>query len=168
MEKTLTLVDALNKTLEAPAVDPVLLQIANKYLQGQEIADIADELEVSRDRVVSILEKAEVKRYIDGVMSSQGYLNRVRRMDLINEVIEQKVAEARDTEMFSRKDLLDWLKHIAELEKDLQPKEAKQPAAGPAVAVQISNSPNYDRLMGEIIDVSTEGPRRSDDSSSGD
>jgi hypothetical protein len=139
-----TTVEALNRTLEAPALDPVLLAIANDYLAGKSIDTIADEYGVSQDRVTTVIEKREVKAYIDNVFATQGYLNRVRRIALINSVIDQKVQEAVETGIYSKKDLLDWMKHIAEVEATLKPQ-----VKGPAVAVQINN---YDRLMKDLLE----------------
>jgi hypothetical protein len=139
-----TTVEALNRTLDAPALDPVLLAIANDYLAGKSIDIIADEYGISGDRVTTVIEKREVKAYIDNVFATQGYLNRVRRIALINSVIDQKVQEAVETGIYSKKDLLDWMKHIAEVEATLKPV-----AKGPAVAVQINN---YDRLMKDLLE----------------
>lgn len=139
-----TTVEALNRTLEAPALDPVLLAIANDYLSGKSVDTIADEYGISQDRVTSVIEKREVKAYIDNVFATQGYLNRARRIALINSVIDQKVQEAVETGIYSKKDLLDWMKHLAEVEATLKPQ-----TKGPAVAVQINN---YDRLMKDLLE----------------
>ncbi len=140
----LTTVDALNRTLEAPALDPVVLAIANDYLSGKSIETIADEYGITTDRVTAVVEKREVKTYIDNVFATQGYLNRARRIALINQVIDQKVQDAIETGIYSKKDLLDWMKHLAEVEATLKPQ-----AKGPAVAVQINN---YDRLMKDLLE----------------
>ena len=146
MQKAITTVDALNKTLEAPAVDPVLLTIANQYLSGESIEHIADELEVTPDRVVSVLDKPEVKQYIDGVMANHGYINRLNRINLISRVIEEKIEQAKETEMLSRKDILDWVKLAGTVEDTLRPKKEQQ---GPTVAVQVNN---YDKFMKNIME----------------
>ena len=36
----ITIADALNKTLETPSLDPVLLSVANEFLGGNDISDI--------------------------------------------------------------------------------------------------------------------------------
>jgi len=140
----ITTLDALNNVLETPALDPVLLAIANDYLAGKSINDIAEEYAISEDRVTSVIEKKEVKQYVDNVFATQGYLNRAKRINLINAVIEQKVQEAVETGVFSKKDLLDWMKHLTEVEATLKPK-----TSGPSVAVQINN---YDKLMKDILE----------------
>jgi len=140
-----TTVDALNKTLEAPALDPVVLALANDYLSGQSVEEIATNYGISEDRVTAVIEKKEVKNYIDSVFATQGYLNRIKRINLINQVIDQKIQEAVETGIYSKKDLLDWMKHLQEVETSLKPKQSQ----GPAVAVQINN---YDKLMKDLMD----------------
>ena len=143
--KVTTTVDALNKTLEAPALDPVVLALANDYLSGKGVEEIASEYGISEDRVTAVIEKKEVKNYIDSVFATQGYLNRIKRINLINQVIDQKIQEAVETGIYSKKDLLDWMKHLQEVETSLKPKQSQ----GPAVAVQINN---YDKLMKDLMD----------------
>ena len=139
-----TSVDALNRTLEAPALDPVVLALANDYLSGKGVGEIAEEYGISEDRVTAVIEKKEVKNYIDSVFATQGYLNRIKRINLINQVIDQKIQEAVETGIYSKKDLLDWMKHLQEVETALKPKQS-----GPAVAVQINN---YDKLMKDLME----------------
>ena len=143
--KVTTTVEALNKTLEAPALDPVVLALANDYLSGQSVEEIAETYGISEDRVTAVIEKKEVKNYIDSVFATQGYLNRIKRINLINQVIDQKIQEAVETGIYSKKDLLDWMKHLQEVETSLKPKQSQ----GPAVAVQINN---YDKLMKDLMD----------------
>ena len=139
-----TTVDALNRSLEAPPLDPVMLALANDYLSGKAIDELADEYGITEDRVTSVIEKKEVKNYIDSVFATQGYLNRIKRINLINSVIDQKIQEAVETGIYSKKDLLDWMKHLQEVETALKPKQS-----GPAVAVQINN---YDKLMKDLME----------------
>ena len=139
-----TSVDALNKSLEAPPLDPVMLALANDYLSGKAIDELADEYGITEDRVTAVIEKKEVKNYIDSVFATQGYLNRIKRINLINSVIDQKIQEAVETGIYSKKDLLDWMKHLHEVEASLKTKQT-----GPAVAVQINN---YDKLMRDLME----------------
>ena len=142
-KQPLTTVDALNKTLESPPLDPVMLAIANDYLSGRSVETIAEEYDLPQDRITSVIEQREVKAYIDSVFATQGYLNRVKRINLINRVIYQKLEEAVETGIYSKRDLLDWMKHLQEIEESAKPKKT-----GPAVAVQINN---YDKLMKDLM-----------------
>lgn len=144
MKDIITTTEALNRSLETPALDPVLLSIANDYLAGHSIPQISDSYNISEDRVTSVLEKREVKQYIDNVFATQGYLNRIKRINLINQVIDQKLEEAVETGVYSKKDLLEWMKHLHDIEQGMKPK-----SGGPAVAVQINN---YDKLMKDLLD----------------
>ena len=139
-----TTVEAIERALDSPAIDPIVLSVANEYLSGKTISAIAESFDLSEDRVAAIIEKKEVKSYIDNVFVTQGYLNRVKRLQLINAVIDQKMQDALETGVFSKKDLLDWLKHLHDVEGAVQKKEK------PSVAVQVNN--NYDSLMKGILD----------------
>jgi RecG-like helicase len=136
--------DAINQMLDTPALDPVVLALANDYLAGSSVEQLSEMYSISEDRVQALLDKRECKSYIDGVYASQGYLNRVKRLAIINRVIDNKLEEALETGQFSKKDLLDWMKLLHEMEQTTRPKEK-----GPAVAVQINN---YDKLMKDLID----------------
>lgn len=138
-----TTADAINRSLDTPALDPVFLSIANDYLSGKSIAALADEYGLPADRITSVIEKKEVKSYIDTVYATQGYLNRVKRIGLINQVIEQKMADALETGVLSKKDLLDWLKLLNDMESAAKPK-----VTGPAVAIQVNN---YEKLMKDLV-----------------
>jgi len=139
----ITAIDAINKSLETPALDPVFLSIANDYLQGKEIVEMAEDYGLPADRITAVLEKKEVKMYIDNVYLTQGYLHRLKRLAIINKVIDQKMDEALETGIYSKKDLLEWLKLLGDMENTAKPKQT-----GPAVAIQVNN---YERLMKDLI-----------------
>jgi hypothetical protein len=142
-EIIVTTADAVNRSLETPALDPVFLSIANDFLSGKSVSSIADDYGLPADRITAVLEKKEVKSYVDTVYATQGYLNRVKRIDLINRVIEQKMEDALETGVLSKKDLLDWLKLLNDMETAVKPKQT-----GPAVAIQVNN---YEKLMKDLI-----------------
>ena len=118
-----TLGKAISKSLEAPEIDPVLLAIANESLAGTDITEISEKFNVPRDLIVQILDKKEVANYMNTVMLNQGYLNRAKRLKLINDVIIQKIQDAVESGVYSKKDLLDWIKHLHEVEQAVRPKE---------------------------------------------
>ena len=97
--------EILLSSLEAPALDPILLTVANETLEGLSIDSIASNHNVSPDTISQILDKKEVKSYLDNVYLSRGYLNRYKKLNLINEIIDQKVAEAVETGVYSQKAL---------------------------------------------------------------
>lgn len=136
--------EALIDQLEAPPLDPVVLGVANLHLEGMTPSEISQEMDLPSDIVSQILDKKEVKSYVDNVYLAQGYMSRMKRINLINQVINAKIQEALETEVYSKKDLLDWLKLLHDMEKETKPK-----SKNPAVAVQINN--NYEALMDELL-----------------
>lgn len=144
MGSNLTYSDNLNTALEAPDIDPQYLMIANDSLAGKSIPELATLYNLSPDKVTAIVEKPEVKRYIDSVMLSQGYLHRTKRMALINRIIDAKVEEAIETDIWSKKDLLEWLKLVNDMDKDFRPQ-------APKTAVQVNQTNNYASLMQDLL-----------------
>ena len=140
----LTLADQLNTDLEAPRVDPVHMRCAHDYLSGMDVLQIADKYDIDSDLVVAVLEKSEVKNYINAVFLSQGYLNRNNRLKLINDIIDQKMTKALEADAeISSKDILEWVKLANDMDKLSNPNSGK-----PTVAVQINN--NYEDLIKDI------------------
>jgi len=139
----LTYSDQLNSALEAPALDPSILIVANEYLSGESIDAIAKNHALTMDQVTAIIERKDVRSYVDSVYLSQGYLNRVKRLALINRVVDKKLEEAIESEVYSKKDLLDWMKLLNDMETAARPKRDV------GVAVQINN--NYDSLMKDLL-----------------
>ena len=134
----------LIKSLEAPALDPVILALANEHLAGKDYEELSREFGVNKDVVTQILNKKEVKSYIDTVFLNQGYLNRQKLSNLINQVVEAKVVDALESGEWSKKDLLDWLKFVQTISVETQGKEK-----GPQVQVNVQN--NYMKLMKELF-----------------
>jgi len=141
----LTYSENLNAALEAPELDPQHLLVANELLCGKSIPSIAESTGLSTDQVTAIVERSEIRRYVDAVYMSQGYLNRVRRMQIINRVVDEKLAEAAETGVWSKRDLLDWMKLLNDMDKDSRPK-------APTTAVQVNHQTNnYTTLMQDLF-----------------
>jgi hypothetical protein len=145
MNSLTTYSDNLNASLEAPEIDPQYLVVANEMLCGKSIPEISKQIGLSNDQVTAIAERADVRRYVDAVYMSQGYLNRVRRMQVINRVIDEKLLEAAETGVYSKRDLLEWLKLLNDMDRDARPK-------APTTAVQVNNhTNNYTNLMQDLL-----------------
>ena len=136
--------EVLNRSLEAPEIDPVLLGIANRHIEGASIPDIAEQFNISEDRVAQVLDRREVKQYVDKVYLSQGFLNRFKRIQLINQVIDKKIQDVALGEEYTKKDLLEWLRLLQDMDKTARPQQK-----GPTVAVQVNN---YDSLMRDLME----------------
>ena len=114
------------------------------HIEGKSLSAIADSFSISEDRVAQVLDRREVKQYVDQVYLSQGFLNRFKRIQLINQVIEQKIQEVALGESYSKKDLLEWLRLLQDMDKAARPQQK-----GPTVAVQVNN---YDSLMRDLME----------------
>tara|TARA_B100000579_G_scaffold29936_1_gene20977 strand:- start:473 stop:931 length:459 start_codon:yes stop_codon:yes gene_type:complete len=94
---------------ELTTISPEGMEIANSYLQFGNIRAVSDELRVSEEKVAELLNKREVKKYIDTVYLDLGYRNRNNIGRLLDEMIESKLEEAQESGVYSNKDLADLL-----------------------------------------------------------
>jgi hypothetical protein len=90
-------------------ISPESLEVANKYLETGSVTETASKLHIPVQNVTNMLGKAEVKRYIDAVYLDTGYRNRNKIASLMDEIIEAKLEEARESEIYSSKDLADLI-----------------------------------------------------------
>lgn len=143
---------------EITKISPEGLDIANAYLNYGSMDLVCQELGVSKDKVSTMLQKREVKRYIDSVYLDSGYRNRNKLGELLDEIIESKLEEARETEMYSKKDLLDILAFAHKLRVDelkYQQEQEKRAPIKSQTNVQINEgsfgSSNYGKLLESIL-----------------
>ena len=90
-------------------MSPEGLEIANSYLANGEVSAVCRELAIPRDQVVEVLNKREVQKYIDTVYMDSGYRNRFKLAETLDKLIDQKLEEAEETELYTSKDLADLL-----------------------------------------------------------
>ena len=94
---------------ELTTISPEGLEIANSYLQFGNIRGVCDYLQVPEQQVVEVLNKREVKKYIDTVYLDMGYRNKNNIATVLDEMIASKLDEAQESGMYSSKDLADLL-----------------------------------------------------------
>jgi hypothetical protein len=94
---------------ESLDISPEALEIANVYLQCQDIRETSTTLDIAPELVTQILNKREVKAYIDHVFMNIGFNNRFKMRDAMDAVIKQKFQELQDSGMGSTKDIADLL-----------------------------------------------------------
>lgn len=88
---------------------PESLLAAQTYLETLNLGEAARTLEISEDELTHQLNKKEVKRFIDAVFLDQGYLNRFKLQEKLTYIIDKKLEEMEDTELYSEKDIADLL-----------------------------------------------------------
>jgi len=103
---------------ELTTISPEGLEVANSYLQFGNINGVVQSLGVSENQVVELLNKREVKKYIDTVYLDMGYRNKNNIASLLDEMIESKLDEAKETGVYSSKDLADLLQMAHKMRMD--------------------------------------------------
>jgi molybdenum cofactor biosynthesis enzyme len=103
---------------EISTISPEGLEVANCYLQFGNIKAVTEYMGVSEDKVVELLNKREVKRYIDTVYLDLGYRNKNNIGSLLDEMIQSKLEEAQETGVYSSKDLADLLQMAHKMRMD--------------------------------------------------
>jgi hypothetical protein len=138
---------------EITKIGPEGFDIANSFLFFGTVDATAEQLDIPRQEVVKVLQTPEVKRYLDGVYLDQGYRNRDKLGKLLDEMIESKLEDARESGIYTSKDLLELLQmaHKMRMDEIKATKEAGNMV--PGVAVQVNNQfgdTAYGRLMDKL------------------
>lgn len=103
---------------ELTTISPEGLEVANSYLTFGNIRAVVQQLGVNENKVVELLNKREVKRYIDTVYLDMGYRNKNNIAGLLDEMIESKLEEAKESGVYSNKDLADLLQMAHKMRMD--------------------------------------------------
>ena len=103
---------------EITTISPEGLEIANCYLQFGNIRAVCDYMQVPENKVVDLLNKREVKKYIDTVYLDMGYRNKNNIAVVLDEMIASKLEEAKETGVYSSKDLADLLQMAHKMRMD--------------------------------------------------
>ena len=146
---------------EISTISPEGLEIANCYLQFGNIKAVTEFMGVSEDKVVQLLNKREVKRYIDTVYLDLGYRNKNNIGTLLDEMIQSKLEEAQETGVYSSKDLADLLQmahkmRMYEIKAQAELLKAENSQIKNQTNVQINESlpfgqGNYGKLMEKLV-----------------
>jgi molybdenum cofactor biosynthesis enzyme len=146
---------------EITTISPEGLEIANSYLQFGNIRGVCDYLQVNEQQVVEVLNKREVKKYIDTVYLDLGYRNKNNIGNLLDEMIASKLEEAQESGVYSSKDLADLLQMAHKMRMDeIKAQADLLKAEGSTIKnqtnVQINESipfgqGNYGKLMDKLL-----------------
>lgn len=103
---------------EITTITPEGMEVANSYLQFGNIRAVVNSLGVSEYKVAEILNKREVKKYIDTIYLDMGYRNKNNIAGVLDEMIQSKLEEAQETGVYSSKDLADLLQMAHKMRMD--------------------------------------------------
>lgn len=107
------------------AISPESLEIANCYLQHQDISKVAEVLGINVQTASTMLERKEIKAYINNVFYDVGYNNRFKMRAAMDALIQRKFQDMEEADVGSNKDITELmlLSHkmsMDYLEKELQ------------------------------------------------
>lgn len=94
---------------ETLTISPEGLQIANAYLQQPDINKVAESLGIPPEIVSQVLERREVRSYVNSVFFSSGFNNRHNLRELMDTIIKKKLQELDESDMGSNKDITEIL-----------------------------------------------------------
>lgn len=136
---------------EIIALTPEDLDLANAYLQYGSAHAVAEQTGIPEYAIIKSLERKDVKSYINGVYLDRGYRNRQKIADVMDKIIDSKLEEALESEVYSTKDLLEIMKFAHQIRMD----EAKLAAGGetnsPTVNIANFGAGNYGQLMEKLL-----------------
>lgn len=146
---------------EITTISPEGMEVANTYLQYGNIRGVVDSLGVPEYKVAEILNKREVKKYIDTVYLDMGYRNKNNIASVLDEMIQSKLEEAQETGVYSSKDLADLLQmahkmRMDEIKAQTELEKASNAAIRSQTNVQINEGipfgqGNYGKLMEKLM-----------------
>ena len=141
----------------ATKMSPEGLEIANTYLEHGSIPAVCRKLGVSENEVSDILNKREIKTYIDTVFLDTGYRNRFKITETLDLLIEKKLEESEETEIYTNKDMADLLQmahkmRIDELKAQTDNEKAKAQTVKTQVNIQDNSGTPFGQWnYGELI-----------------
>ena len=147
---------------EITQISPEGLEVANAYLQFGNIRAVCEHMHVPENQVVELLNKREVKKYIDTVYLDMGYRNKNNIATVLDDMIASKLEEAQETGVYSSKDLADLLQmahkmRIDEIKAQTELMKAETTNIRNQTNVQINDAAlpfgqgNYGKLMEKLL-----------------
>ena len=129
-------------------------------MQYGSIPTVSTRLGLGEAQISEILNRREVKQYIDTVYLDTGYRNRFKLADTLDTLIEKKMEEAEESEIYTSKDLADLLQmahkmRMDELKAQAELEKAKATNIKNQTNVQINDGAfgtgNYGKLMSKLL-----------------
>ena len=146
---------------ELTTISPEGLEVANSYLTFGNIRAVVEQLGVAENKVVELLNKREVKKYIDTVYLDMGYRNKNNIASLLDEMIGSKLEEAKESGVYSNKDLADLLQmahkmRMDEIKSQAELQKAEATSVKSQTNIQVNEGVpfgqgNYGKLMEKLL-----------------
>lgn len=144
---------------QAIQISPEALEVANCYLQNPSLDAVVDILGFSKDQITEILDRREVRSYIDQVFLNSGFNNRFKIHQVMDLIIQKKLEELDEAEVGSGKDIADLLlqKHkmtMDELDKQIQLEKVRNAKVQTQVNMQVNefgDGTKYGSLISKLL-----------------
>lgn len=152
----------VNTPAEVLDISPEALEVANSFLLEQNIDKVSENLDMNKELVIQVLNRKEVRTYINQVFFNLGYNNRFKMRRAMDAIIQKKFQELEESEMGSSKDIAELLalSHkmtMDEMSKEIELEKLKQSNIKSQVNVQINDSgTKYDSLIQRLISGAVE------------
>lgn len=137
-------------------ISPEALEIANAYLVSQDMQKVCSDLDMPPEIVSKILDRKEVKAYINNVFFNIGFNNRFRVRAAMDAVIRKKFQEMEEADIGSTKDISELLalSHRMTMEmmdKEIELKKLEKSDVKNQVNVQINEGLSDGTKYGDLI-----------------
>lgn len=152
-----TLTTPTQSAAEVLDISPEALEVANCYLQLQDLTQTAETLDMPTELVSQLLSKREVKAYIDNVFFNLGFNNRFKMRSAMDAILKKKFQEMEESETGSSKDIAELmaLSHkmtMEEMSKQIELEKLRQTNIKSQVNVQINDGGSkYENLIQRLI-----------------
>lgn len=137
------------------AISPESLEIANCYLQYQDISKVADVLGISVQTASTMLERKEIKSYINNVFYDVGYNNRFKMRAAMDALIQRKFQDMEEADVGSNKDITELMLLSHKMSMDYLDKELqleKMRTTSHQTNIQINNDGSrYGALIEKLL-----------------
>ncbi len=143
-------------------ISPEGLEIANAYLELGNIPAVCARLSIDEAKASEYLAKREVRAYVDQVYLDTGYRNRFKLAETLDTLIDAKLAEAEESEVYSNKDLADLIQmahkvRMDEIKAQTELEKAKAQTVKNQTNIQVNSAEmpfgqgNYGELMKKLL-----------------
>lgn len=135
-----------NDVLVPDLMSPEGMDVIEAYLQcGSDVPSAARSLGMSEIAFRDIMNRSEVKNYLNDIFMESGFRNRDRLFGVLDEVIKRKLEELEETGMGSDQDIMDilWKAHkmkMEEMKMMVELEKVKAAARTPANQTNIQNN----------------------------
>ena len=134
----------------ATKMSPEGLEIANSYLEHGSIPAVASKLRVSQSEVTEILNKREIKQYLDTVFLDTGYRNRFKLSETLDMLIEKKLEESEETQIYTNKDMADLIQMAHKMRmEEIKAQTEMEKAKAQTVKTQVNIQDNSGMPFGQ-------------------